>query len=66
MNKSLEIGINCTLFSTFLNMLPLFIIATECIFNALGKFDAVISFICDSSPIQISALNYGERKLQRI
>lgn len=58
MNKTLEIGINCTLFSTFLNVLLLLIITTECIFNALRKFDAIIPFICDSSLIQMSALNY--------
>lgn len=58
MNKTLEIGINCTLFSTFLNVLLLLVITTECIFNALRKFDAIILFICDSPSIQMSALNY--------
>ena len=58
MNETLEIGINCALFSTFLNVLLLLIITTECIFKALRKFDAIIPFICDFPPIQISALNY--------
>lgn len=57
MNKDFEISINCTLFSTFLNVLLLLVITTECIVNALRKFDAIIPFICDSPSIQI-ALNY--------
>ena len=66
MNETLEIGINCALFSTFLNVLLLLIITTECIFKALRKFDAIIPFIYDFPPIQISALNYWKKKLQRI
>lgn len=56
--ETLEIGISCTLFSTFLNVLLQLVITTECIFNALRKFDAIIPFTSDFPSIQMSTLNY--------